>query len=61
MHDYRPDNIAYDYGTLNIDGGSNNQRETASAEGTMDMEYTVQPTPLRKVHLSTHCRIRLGF
>ncbi|KAJ7761364.1 subtilisin-like protein [Mycena metata] len=41
MHDYRPDNTATSYTTVSIDGGANNQTVNASAEGTMDMEYTV--------------------
>jgi hypothetical protein len=61
MHDYRPDNTVTHSTTVNIDGGFNNQSGTASLEGTLDMEYTVQPTPLRKLHLSTHRLIRMGF
>ncbi|KAJ7315162.1 subtilisin-like protein [Mycena albidolilacea] len=41
MHDYRPDNTATSYTTVSINGGANSQTVNASAEGTMDMEYTV--------------------
>ncbi|KAJ7205471.1 subtilisin-like protein [Mycena pura] len=41
MQNNRPDNTATTYTTVSINGGSNSQSANASAEGTIDMDYTV--------------------